>query len=79
MPGDDGILRVLAVGNSFSADAVEQELWPLFHATGQKVIIGELYAQTYPTGFIINAGGSPRASRARILSIEGATWAKNRR
>lgn len=43
IPADDGILRILAVGNSFSADAVEQELWPLFHAVGQKVIIGELY------------------------------------
>ena len=43
VPNNDGIIRVLAVGNSFSADAVEQELWPLFHAVGQKVIIGELY------------------------------------
>ena len=43
IPNDDGVLRVLAIGNSFSADAVEQELWPLFHAKGKKVIIGELY------------------------------------
>ena len=43
IPSDDGVIRILAVGNSFSADAVEQELWPLFHAVGQKVIIGELY------------------------------------
>lgn len=43
VPNDDGVLRVLAIGNSFSADAVEQELWPLFHAKGKKVIIGELY------------------------------------
>ena len=42
VPGD-GIIRVLAIGNSFSADAVEQELWPLFNAVGQKVIIAQLY------------------------------------
>lgn len=40
---DDGIIRILAIGNSFSADAVEQELWPLFDAAGQKVIIAQLY------------------------------------
>ncbi|MBQ6556604.1 MAG: DUF4886 domain-containing protein [Bacteroidales bacterium] len=42
-PPGDGVLRILAVGNSFSADAVEQELWPLFHAAGQDVIIAQLY------------------------------------
>ena len=43
VPADDGILRVLTIGNSFSADAVEQELAPLFAAAGKKVIIGDLY------------------------------------
>lgn len=36
-------LRILAIGNSFSQDAVEQYLWELFHEAGQKVIIGNLY------------------------------------
>lgn len=40
---DDGILRILAIGNSFSQDAVEQYLYQLFDAAGQKVIIGNLY------------------------------------
>ncbi|MGM9757348.1 MAG: DUF4886 domain-containing protein [Candidatus Cryptobacteroides sp.] len=39
----DGILRILAIGNSFSQDAVEQYLYELFDAAGQKVIIGNLY------------------------------------
>ena len=39
----DGILRILAIGNSFSQDAVEQYLYELFEAAGQKVIIGNLY------------------------------------
>ena len=39
----DGILRILAIGNSFSQDAVEQYLWNLFDAAGQKVIIGNMY------------------------------------
>ena len=40
---DDGIVRILAIGNSFSQDAVEQYLYELFDADGQKVIIGNLY------------------------------------
>ena len=39
----DGILRILAIGNSFSQDAVEQYLYELFAASGRKVIIGNLY------------------------------------
>ena len=39
----DGVLRILAIGNSFSQDAVEQYLYELFAASGQKVIIGNLY------------------------------------
>lgn len=36
-------LRILAIGNSFSADAVEQELYGLFAAAGQPVVIGDMY------------------------------------
>lgn len=41
--GDDGILRVLAIGNSFSEDAVEHYLYGLANAAGKKIIIGNLY------------------------------------
>lgn len=36
-------LRVLAIGNSFSEDAVETQLYGLFEAEGIPVIIGNLY------------------------------------
>lgn len=39
----DGVLRVLAIGNSFSEDAVEQNLWDLGHADGQQMIIANMY------------------------------------
>jgi hypothetical protein len=39
----DGIIRILAIGNSFSQDAVEQYLWNLFDAVGETVIIGNMY------------------------------------
>jgi len=39
----EGVLRILAIGNSFSEDSVEQNLWELFDSVGTKVIIGNLY------------------------------------
>lgn len=40
---NDDTIRVLCIGNSFSWDAVEQELAPLCEAEGQSIIIGNLY------------------------------------
>lgn len=45
---DDGILRILAIGNSFSRDAVEQYLYELFEASGQEAIIGNMYIPGCP-------------------------------
>lgn len=36
----DGKIRVLAIGNSFSQDAVEQYLYELANAEGKEMIIG---------------------------------------
>ena len=36
-------IRVLCIGNSFSWDAVEQELAPLCAAGNQPIVIGNLY------------------------------------
>lgn len=36
-------LRILAIGNSFSQDAVEQNLYEICAAAGQQVIIGNMY------------------------------------
>ena len=37
------VLRILAIGNSFSEDAVEQNLWDLGYADGQQMIIANMY------------------------------------
>ena len=42
-PHDGTTLRILAIGNSFSQDAVEQYLYELFKASGQETIIGNMY------------------------------------
>ena len=39
----DSIVRVLAIGNSFSQDAVEQYLWELADEAGVRMIIGNAY------------------------------------
>ncbi|WP_205601695.1 DUF4886 domain-containing protein [Sphingobacterium sp. xlx-130] len=42
-PPDDGTIRILTIGNSFSEDAVENYLYDLAKAEGKQVIIGNLY------------------------------------
>ena len=39
----DRPLKILAIGNSFSQDAVEQYLWNLFDAAGIDAVIGNMY------------------------------------
>ena len=41
-------IKILAIGNSFSDDVVEQELHGLFAGVGQKVIIGDAYVAGCP-------------------------------
>ncbi len=36
-------LYILAIGNSFSQDAIEQNLYELFKADGQEVVVGNMY------------------------------------
>lgn len=57
------VVKILAIGNSFSADAVEQELWGLFNAAGQKVIIGDMYI-----------GGCPLADHAANVTSDAAAY-----
>lgn len=42
----DGVVKILAIGNSFSEDAIESHLYDLAKASGKKVIIGNLYIGT---------------------------------
>lgn len=41
-PNKDSVIKILAIGNSFTEDAVEQYLYDLAKADGYKVIIGNL-------------------------------------
>ena len=40
---DDGIIKILAIGNSFSEDAIEQNLYEIINAEGIPVVIGNIY------------------------------------
>ena len=40
---NDGIIRILAIGNSFSEDAIENSLYELAKEKGKTVIIGNMY------------------------------------
>lgn len=58
----DGVLRVLAIGNSFSEDAVEHYLHELGVAAGKKMVVGNLYI-----------GGAPLSRHwDNVLADEGA-------
>jgi len=40
---DDGIVKILAIGNSFSEDALESYLYGLANSRSHKIVIGNLY------------------------------------
>ncbi len=40
---NDGVLKILAIGNSFSEDAIEYYLYGLAKAAGKDIVIGNLY------------------------------------
>jgi hypothetical protein len=42
-PLDDGIIKILAIGNSFSEDGIENYLYDLAKTTNKKIVIGNLY------------------------------------
>lgn len=39
----DKVMRVLAIGNSFSEDAIENNLYDLFRASGRKAVVANMY------------------------------------
>ena len=42
-PANPGVIKILAIGNSFSEDAIESNLYELAKEKGLKVIIGNMY------------------------------------
>ena len=43
------LIKVLAIGNSFSQDAIEQYLYELAHAQGDSLVIGNAYIGAVPS------------------------------
>ena len=65
-------LRVLAIGNSFSVDAVEQNLWDIAAADGEQMIIGNLYIGGCPLDkHWRNAETDAKAYSYRKIGLDG--------
>ncbi|MFD2965749.1 MULTISPECIES: DUF4886 domain-containing protein [Olivibacter] len=65
-------LRILAIGNSFSEDAVEQYLHELADAAGKKIIIGNLYIGGAPLSLHWkNIQENKNAYRYRKIDADG--------
>src|SRR5690606_6674875 len=70
--GQSDTLRVLAIGNSFSQDAVEQYLHELTAAAGKTVIIGNMYIGGAPLSkHWSNAEGDKAAYSYRKIDASG--------
>jgi len=66
------VIRILAIGNSFSEDAVEEYLYGLAKAAGHRVIIGNLYIGGAPLSLHLkNAQGDLPAYEYRKVGLDG--------
>ena len=69
---NDGILKVLTIGNSFSEDAVETYLYPLAEATGKEIVIGNMYIGGESlAGHLENAQQDAAEYSYRKIDIDG--------
>lgn len=71
-PKDDDIIKVLAIGNSFSEDALENYLYELSTAAGKKIVIGNLYIGGAPLELHLkNAHNNLKAYSYRKINLDG--------
>lgn len=71
-PSKDSVIKILAIGNSFSEDAVEYYLHGLATAAGYKVIIGNLYIGGAPLDLHWkNAQNNAEVYEYRKVGIDG--------
>lgn len=69
---DDGVIRILAIGNSFSEDAIENNLFELANARGKKMVIGNLYIGGAPLELHVkNALGDSSSYSYRKIDESG--------
>ncbi|WP_257666732.1 DUF4886 domain-containing protein [Parapedobacter tibetensis] len=70
--GKPDTLRILAIGNSFSQDAVEQYLHELAEATGKPMIIGNMYIGGAPLSLHLeNVQGNKAVYSYRKIDVDG--------
>lgn len=68
----DGILKVLAIGNSFSEDGIENYLHDLAKAENKQIIIGNMYIGGAPVKLHVkNASTNNKAYAYRKINLEG--------
>lgn len=71
-PSKDSVIKILAIGNSFSDDALEHYLFGLAKAGGYKVIIGNLYIGGAPLDLHLkNAQGDKEVYEYRKVKVDG--------
>ncbi|WP_437922433.1 DUF4886 domain-containing protein [Sphingobacterium sp. LRF_L2] len=74
----DSILRILAIGNSFSEDAIENYLHELASASDKKIIIGNLYIGGAPLSLHVqNAREDANKYSYRKVALDGTKTTKN--
>lgn len=71
-PSKDSVIKILAIGNSFSEDALEQYFYGLAKAGGYKVIIGNLYIGGAPLDLHLkNVQEDKDAYEYRKIGLDG--------
>lgn len=71
-PVDDGTIRILAIGNSFSEDALEAYLYDIAKANNVKIVIGNLYiGGATLSQHVTNIKANANAYSFRKINTEG--------
>lgn len=69
---DDGIVKILAIGNSFSEDAIESYLYGLANSKGRKVVIANMYIGGASLSLHVqNANNNANAYSYRKINQQG--------
>ena len=72
-PSKDSVIKILAIGNSFSDDALEHYLYGLAKAGGYKVIIGNLYIGGAPLDLHVkNVQEDKEVYEYRKVNVDGS-------
>lgn len=71
--GSERVIKILAIGNSFSEDAIENYLYDLAKAEGHKVMIGNMYIGGQSLeGHWTNASENNAAYQLRLIGTDGS-------